>query len=85
MQNVIPSPSTLSIRGMPTRADWLAIHDVHTEFVDAGIGCCWFARRGDGETVSGETETEAIARLVARNTGLESLFDGPPKLIDRVE
>ena len=50
-----------------------SVHDVHTEFVDMGIGCCWFARRGEGESVTGETEEEAIARL-ADHAGLELLF-----------
>jgi hypothetical protein len=51
------------------RTQWLEEHDVHTEFLDAGTGCCWFAQQGDQEPVSGETEDEAIARL-ARENGL---------------
>ena len=42
-------------------------NDVHTEFVDAGIACCWFAYQGDQEPVSGETEDAAIARLAQEN------------------
>jgi hypothetical protein len=53
----------------PVRARWLEEHDIHTRFLDAGIGCCWFAQQGDSEPVSGETENEAIARL-ARENGL---------------
>lgn len=52
------------------RNRWLEDHDVHTEFLDGGIGCCWFARQGDQEPVIGETEHEAIERL-ARENGLE--------------
>jgi hypothetical protein len=52
-----------------TRARWLQEHDVHTEYLDAGIGCCWFAYQGDDEPVCGETEDAAIARL-ARENGL---------------
>lgn len=52
------------------RARWLEENDVHTQFFDAGIGCCWFAQMGDQEPVSGETEEEAIARL-ARQNGFE--------------
>ena len=51
------------------RARWLHEHDVHTELLDAGIGCCWFAQQGDDEPVCGETEDAAIARL-ARENGL---------------
>jgi hypothetical protein len=47
------------------RSRWLAEHDVQTEFLDAGIGCCWFAQQGDGEPVSGDTEESAIAHLAA--------------------
>lgn len=54
----------------PARARWLEEHDVHTEFLDAGIGCCWFAEKGDQGAVIGATEDEAIARL-ARNNGWE--------------
>jgi hypothetical protein len=52
------------------RARWQLQHDVHTEFVDVGFGCCWFAYQGDQEPVNGETEIEAIARL-ARCNGLK--------------
>ncbi len=62
MPDVTPSPRAPSLSSI-ARTRWLAMHDVHTEFIDAGIGCCWFARKGDGETVTGETEAEAIARL----------------------
>ena len=51
------------------RGRWLREHDVTTEFLDAGIGCCWFAQQGDDEPVCGETEDAAIARL-ARENGL---------------
>ena len=51
------------------RARWLLKHDVHTQRLDAGIGFCWFAKQGDDEPVSGETEDAAIARL-ARENGL---------------
>jgi hypothetical protein len=51
------------------RARWLEEHDVHTQFLDAGIGACWFAQQGDDEPVCGETEEAAIARL-ARENGL---------------
>jgi hypothetical protein len=53
----------------PARDRWLEENDVHTQFLDAGIGCCWFAQQGDQEPVSGETEDEAIKRL-AREKGL---------------
>ena len=52
------------------RNRWLEANDVHTQFFDAGIACCWFAQQGDQEPVSGETEDEAIARL-ARENGFE--------------
>lgn len=58
-----PEPNSLRLR-------WLADHDVHTEFLDAGFGCCWFAQQGEQEPVSGETEYDAIVRL-ARENGLE--------------
>lgn len=48
----------------PALARWLEEHDIETEFLDAGIGCCWFAQQGDREPVAGETEEEAVARLV---------------------
>jgi hypothetical protein len=54
----------------PARTRSLEAHDIHTQFLDAGIGCTWFAYKGDDEPVSGETEDEAIARL-AREYGLE--------------
>jgi len=44
-------------------------YDVQTQFLDAGIGCCWFAQQGDDEPVCGETEDAAIERL-ARENGL---------------
>jgi hypothetical protein len=56
------------------RVRWLVANDVHTEFFDAGIGCCWLARIGDQEPVIGPTEDEAIARL-ARLNGLELIFE----------
>lgn len=52
------------------RKRWLEANDVHTRFVDVGIGCCWFAEKDDQEPVSGETEDEAIAQL-ARINGLD--------------
>lgn len=52
------------------RLRWLVEHDVHTQFLDAGIGCCWFAYQGDNEPVTGETEDAAIERL-ARENGLK--------------
>ena len=52
------------------RVRWLAENDVYTEYVDAGIGCRWFASQGAQEPVSGETEDAAIIRL-AREIGLE--------------
>lgn len=54
----------------PDRTQWLEKNDIHTQFLDAGIGCCWFAQQGDEEPVSGETEEEAIVRL-ARANGIE--------------
>jgi len=54
----------------PAQARWLEANGVRTQFLDAGIGCCWFAEKGDEEPVIGETEYEAIARL-AEKTGLE--------------
>jgi hypothetical protein len=51
------------------RARWLQEHDVRTEFLDAGIGTCWFAQQGEDEPVCGETEEAAIAHL-ARQNGL---------------
>jgi len=52
------------------RLRWLVENDVHTQFLDAGIGCCWFAYQGDKEPVTGETEDAAIERLAQEN-GLE--------------
>ena len=49
------------------RARWILEHDVHTEFLDAGIGCCWFAQQGDDEPVCGETEDAALERLAQQN------------------
>jgi hypothetical protein len=51
------------------RARWLQEHDVHTQFLDGGIGGCWSAQHGDDEPVFGETEEVAIARLM-RESGL---------------
>lgn len=45
------------------RKRWLEENGVQTEFLDGGIGCCWFAQQGDHEPVSGLTEDEAILRL----------------------
>jgi hypothetical protein len=59
-----PPPITEQVRFR-----WLVENDVHTEFLDAGIGCCWFAHQGEQEPVSGDTEDAAIARL-ARENGL---------------
>jgi hypothetical protein len=61
--------STQSGDGHSARTRWLQEHNVHTEFLDAGIGCCWFAQLGDDEPVCGETEDAAITRL-ARENGL---------------
>ena len=52
------------------RARWLLEHNVHTQFLDAGIGCCWLAYQGDDEPVCGETEEAALERL-AQQTGLD--------------
>lgn len=49
------------------RARWMLEHDVHTEFLDAGIGCCWFAQQGDDEPVCGETEDAALEQLAQQN------------------
>ena len=51
----------------PALSRWLENHDIHTEFLDAGIGCCWFAQQGDREPVSGNTEDDALARLAGQN------------------
>lgn len=58
------------------RARWLQEHDVHTQFLDAGIGGCWSAQQGDDEPVYGETEDAAIARL-ARENGLTNSDSNP--------
>lgn len=65
-----------------TRLRWLAENDVHTEFLDAGIGCCWFAHQGDQEPVSGDTEDAAITRL-ARANGLKLWRDAELQPRDR--
>jgi len=51
------------------RFRWIIENDVQTEFLDAGIGCCWFAYQDDKES-AGETEDDALERL-ARENGLE--------------
>jgi hypothetical protein len=63
----LSSPHELSSN--PVRARWLEANHVRTEFLDAGIGACWFAEQDDAEAVCGETEDDAIAQL-ARNKGL---------------
>ncbi len=68
-RNEIPRPSQEVTSAQVARKRWLAENGVQTEFLDGGIGCCWFARQGDLEPVSGQTEEEAIARL-ARERGL---------------
>ena len=73
MENVIESAGLHATRKTSTIANGGSMHDVHTEFVDVGIGCTWFARRGEGESVTGATKEEAIARL-ADYAGLDSLF-----------
>jgi hypothetical protein len=64
MQTVKGSSGANVTESEQARAHWLATHDVHTLFLDAGFGCCWFAQKGDEEPVTGDTEEEAIARLV---------------------
>ena len=64
------SPGQWRPSGDFARDRWLVENDVHTEFLDAGIGCCWFAHQGDAEPVSGETEDEALT-LLARRNGFE--------------
>ena len=71
------SVGSLAMHGDSARARWLEANDIHTEFLDAGIGCCWFAYHGDEEPVSGETEMEAIERL-ARENGWELWSDAGP-------
>lgn len=57
-----PPPPPLYDRAM--RARWLQQHDVRTELLDLGVGCCWFAQQGeDEEPVCGQSEEEAIGRL----------------------
>ena len=63
-------PWHASLRDKAARARWLEANDVHTQFVDAGIGCVWFAQQGDQEPVCGESEYEAIVRL-AHEYGIE--------------
>src|SRR5688572_22328969 len=60
------------------RTRWLEANDIHTEFFDAGIGCCWFARQGDEEPVTGATEADAIARLACVNAleFMREIFSG---------
>ena len=60
-------PQVQESGGNPARARWIEEHDVHTEFLDAGIGCCWFAEQGDHGAVIGETEDAAIAQLAKVN------------------
>ena len=76
--HVFESPAPPEPDGNAARTRWLEANNIHTEFFDAGIGCCWFARQGDEEPVTGATEDEAIARL-ARVNGLElmrEIFSG---------
>ena len=63
------TPSKREVRWRAARSRWLQHHNVHTQFCDAGIGCCWFAQLGDDEPVCGETEDAAIARL-AQDCGI---------------
>ena len=67
---VTAGPGTQVLHNNPARTRWLEENDIHTQFLDAGIGCCWFAQQGDQEPVSGETEEEAIERL-ARQNGIQ--------------
>ena len=71
LRRVVEPPSPQARSNHSARTRWLEENDVETQFIDAGIGCCWFAQIGDREPVSGETEDEALARL-ARENG----FDG---------
>ena len=73
-----PEPAAAAARQRPApnvgdvnsaRARWRQEHDVQTQFLDAGIGCCWFASQGDEEPVCGETEEAALERL-AHDNGL---------------
>lgn len=73
---VFETPGPQEPDSYAARERWLEANDVHTEFIDAGIGCCWFARIGDEEPVTGSTEDEAIARL-ARLNGLETRLAAP--------
>ena len=61
--------STRPTESQSLRGRWFRENDVHTEFLDAGIGCCWCAYQGDDEPVYAETEDAAIA-LLARENGL---------------
>lgn len=49
------------------RAHWLEENGVETHFIDAGIGCCWVAEKGDLEPVTGESEDAALLRLAEAN------------------
>jgi hypothetical protein len=69
------STTTPQLSSDYARLRWLVENDVHTQFLDAGIGCCWFAHQGANEPVTGETEDAAIERL-ARENGLK-LWDEP--------
>ncbi len=55
---------TFPLNRPDARVRWLTENDVRTELMDGGTGCCWFAYQGDDEPVCGETEYDAIARLV---------------------
>ena len=69
--------STHELSRNHARTHWLEVNHVHTEFLDAGIGACWYAGQDDADTVCGETEDDAIARL-ARNKGLVLWGDAAP-------
>lgn len=71
--------STRTTESHSPRERWFRENDVHTEFLDAGIGCCWCAYQGDDEPVYGETEDAAIT-LLARENGL--LLNEPIALLD---
>jgi hypothetical protein len=68
-RRLLDGSSTPEAGSDPARTRWLEENDIDTQFLDAGIGCCWFAQKGDLEPVSGETEDEAIVQ-VARENGL---------------
>ena len=70
IQGMLADSSEQAVSSTEARERWLEANDVHTQFLDAGIGCCWFAQQGDEEPVSGETEYEAIVKL-AREHGIE--------------